>query len=56
MVGLEHPTFLFRGGDVTTSPSLPRGFVLVLIHIFWISYVLSAHCPSLVASNLYKFS
>ena len=24
MVGLEHPTFRLRGGDVTTSPPLPR--------------------------------
>ena len=24
MVGLDHPTFRLRGGDVTTSPPLPK--------------------------------
>ena len=30
MVGLEHPTFRLRGGDVTTSPPLPIDCFVVL--------------------------
>ena len=42
MVGLEHPTFRLRGGDVTTSPPLPEN----------LSWTLS--CTFSASKNIYN--